>query len=68
MEWDKIKTLLRKGSQNCSSSAAAQNKLASLKQNGKAMHEYVASFGDLLDHAHNLKPSEPATKLLATNL
>ena len=65
LEWDKIKTLLRERFSDCSSSAAAQNKLASLKQNGKAMHEYVASFGDLLDHAHNLKPSEPATKLLA---
>ena len=30
------------------------------------MHEYISNFTDLLEHAHNMQPSDPATKLLAT--
>ena len=68
LEWDKIKFKLRERYSDCSSSAAAQNKLALLKQNGRPMHEYISNFTDLLEHAHNMQPSDPATKLLATNI
>lgn len=63
--WDRIKTLLRERYSDCSSSAAAQNKLALLKQNSRPMHEYISHFTDLLEHAHNMKPSDLPTKLLA---
>ena len=66
LEWDKIKFKLRERYSDCSSSAAAQNKLALLKQNGRPMHEYISNFTDLLEHAYNMQPSDPATKLLAT--
>ena len=65
LEWDKIKFKLRKRYSDCSSSAATQNKLALPKQNGRPMHEYISNFTDLLEHAHNMQSSDPATKLLA---
>ena len=66
LEWDKIKFKLRERYSDCSSSAAAQNKLVLLKQNGRPMHEYISNFTDLLEHAYNMQPSDPATKLLTT--
>ena len=30
------------------------------------MHEYISNFTDLLEHANNMQPTDPATKLLAT--
>ena len=65
MHWDLIKIKLRERFSDCSSSAAAQNKLSSLKQDSKSMHEYITHFTDLLEHAHGVNPSNPSTKLLA---
>ena len=49
--WDVIKVKLRERFSDCTSTAAAQNKLSSLKQHGRSMHEYIAHFSDLLEHA-----------------
>ena len=54
--WDVIKVKLRERFSDCTSTAAAQNKLSSLKQDGRSMHEYIAHFSDLLEHAHSKKP------------
>ena len=67
LPWDTIKFKLRERYSDCSSSAAARSKLTLLKQDGRLLHEYISHFTDLLEHAHNLKPSDPATRLLTTN-
>ena len=54
--WDVIKVKHRERFSDCTSTAAAQNKLSSLKQDGGSMHEYIAHFSDLLEHAHSKKP------------
>ena len=48
----------------CTSVAAAQNKLSCLKQGDDSIHEYIAKFMHLLEHAYNAKPSDTSTKLL----
>ena len=63
--WDVIKVKLRERFSDCTSTAAAQNKLSSLKQNGRSMHEYIAHFSDLLEHAHSKKATDVGTNLLA---
>ena len=63
--WDSIKNKLRERFSDCTSTAAARNKLSSLKQDGKSMHEYIANFSDLLGHAHNAKATDVGTNLLA---
>ena len=65
LDWQAVKIKPRERFSDCTSNAAAQNKLSSLKQNGKSIHEYIAEFSDLMEHAHNVKPIDPATKLLA---
>ena len=47
------------------STAAAQNKLPSLKQDGRSMHEYIVYFSDLLEHAYSVKATDVGTDLLA---
>ena len=42
--WDIIKVKLRERFSDCTSTAAAQNKLSSLKQDGRSMHDYIALF------------------------
>ena len=63
--WDIIKVKLRERFSDCTSTAAAQNKLSSLKQDGRSMHEYIAHFSDLLKHAHSKKATYLGTNLLA---
>ena len=63
--WDVIKVKLRERFSDCTSTAAAQNKLSSLKQDGRNMHEYIAHFSDLLEHAHSKKATDLGTNLLA---
>ena len=63
--WDIIKVKLRERFSDCTSTAAAQNKLSSLKQDGRSMHDYIAHFSDLLEHAHSKKATDVGTNLLA---
>ena len=64
-EWKEILTCLRERFSDCTSTAAAQDKLSKLKQEGRGMHIYVAEFQDLLHHAHNVKSTDIGTYLLA---
>ena len=63
--WDTIKVKLRERFSDCTSTAAAQNKLSLLKQDGNSMHEYIAHFSDLLGHANNAKATDVGTNFLA---
>ena len=47
------------------STAAAQNKLSSFKQDGRSMHEYITHFSDLLEHAYSVKATDVGTNLIA---
>ena len=31
------------------------------------MHEYIGKFGDILEHAYNIKPTDNASIILASN-
>ena len=63
--WDVIKVKLRERFSECTSTAAAQNKLSSLRQDGRSMHENIAHFSDFLEHAHSKKSHNVGTNLLA---
>ena len=65
--WDVIKVKLRERFSDCTSTAAAQNKLSSLKQDGRSMHEYVAYFSDILEHAYSVKATDVAQICLQIN-
>ncbi|MCG8626199.1 MAG: retrotransposon gag domain-containing protein, partial [Proteobacteria bacterium] len=66
LDWDKIKFKLRERYSDCSSAAAAQNKLAEIRQNGRPLHEYISHFTDLMEFAHNMHPSHQHSRCLAT--
>ena len=66
--WDTIKVKLRERFSDCTSTAAAQNKLSLLKQDGNSMHEYIAHFPDLWVMHTMQKPQMLAQISLQTNL
>ena len=66
--WDTIKVKLRGRFSDCTSTAAAQNKLSLLKQDGNSMHEYITHFSDLLGMHTMQKPQMWAQISLQTNL
>ena len=45
----------------------AKHKLTKFRQTDLAMHEYISEFTDLIEHAHTLTPTDPASVILATN-
>ena len=45
----------------------AKHKLRQLRQSELAMHEYIAKFGDMVEHAYNIKPTDSANIILASN-
>ena len=65
LEWSDCEIKLRERFSSCTSKAAAQSMLSSLKQNGKSIHEYIEKFTELLSHAHNMKPTNFGSTLLA---
>ena len=64
-EWEDLVPKLREIYSDCTSAAAAQSKLASIKQNGKSMHGYIENFTELLNQAHNKEPADFGTDMLA---
>ena len=56
---------MREQFSDCTSTAAAQNKLSSFKQDGRSMHEYITHFSDLLEHTYSVKATDVGTNLLA---
>ena len=55
LEWSDCEIKLRERFSGCTSKAAAQSMLSSLKQNGKSIHEYIEKFTELFGHAHKMK-------------
>ena len=45
----------------------AKHKLTQLKQLDLPMHEYIAKFGDMVEHAYRIKPTNGASQILASN-
>ena len=45
----------------------AKHKLMQLKQSDLPMHEYIAKFGDMAEHAYSIKPTNSASNILASN-
>ena len=60
--WDVIKVKFEEIFSDCTSTAAAQNKVCSLKQDGRCIHEYTAHISDLLEQACSVKATDVSTK------
>ena len=45
----------------------AKHKLTQLKQLDFPMHEYIAKFGDMVEHTYSIKPTDAASQMLASN-
>ena len=45
----------------------AKHKLTQLKQLHLLMNEYIDRFGDMAEHAYNIKPTYGASQILASN-
>ena len=59
LNWDMIKPLIQERFSECGSSIIARNKLTSLAQDTRVMHEYISEFSSLMEHAHGIKPTDP---------
>ena len=57
-----IKPLIQERFSECGSSMIARNKLTSLAQETRVMHEYISEFSSLMEHAHGIKPTDPKSK------
>ena len=58
MSWLPIKAQLQERFSECGSSSMANHKLTQLKQLDLPMHEYIAKFGDIAEHAYGIKPRQ----------
>ena len=67
LNWDMIKPLVQERFSECGSSIIARNKLTSLAQETRVMHEYISEFSSLMEHAHGIKLTDPKSKILASN-
>ena len=67
LNWDMIKPLIQERFSEFGSSIIARNKLTSLAQKTMAMHEYISEFSSLMEHAHGIKPTDPKSRILASN-
>ena len=45
----------------------AKHKLTQLRQSELAMHEHITKFGDMAEHAYNIKPTDSASIILTSN-
>ena len=66
MSWLPIKAQLQERFSECGSVTMAKHKLTQLKQLDLLMHEYIAKFVDMMEHALSIKPTDGASKLLAS--
>ena len=48
------------------SSIVARNKLSSFTQKTMAMHEYISEFTTIMEHAHDIRPSDSKSTILAS--
>ena len=66
--WAAMKPLLQERFSECGNSTMAKHKLTKFRQTDLAMHEYISEFTELIEHAHTLTPTDPASVILATNI
>ena len=67
MGWFPMKAHLQERFLQCGSFTMAKHKLTQLKQLDLPMHEYIAKFGDMAEHAYSIKPMDSASQILASN-
>ena len=65
--WSPIKSHLQERFSECSSATMAKHKLTQLKQSELTMHKYIAKFGEMTMHAYNIKATNSAIAILASN-
>ena len=66
IDWDVIKNKVQERFSEFGSPIVAQSKLSSFTQGTLAMHEYISEFTGLVEHAHQIKPTDTGSHLLAT--
>ena len=66
IDWDVIKNKVQERFSEFGSPIVAQSKLSSFTQGTMAMHEYISEFTSIVEHAHQIKPSDTGSHLLAT--
>ena len=67
MSWLPIKAQLKERFSECGSATMAKHKLTQLKQSELPMHEYIAKFGYMAEHAYSIKPMNGTSIVLASN-
>ena len=65
LNWDAIKDMIQERFSEFGSSIVARNKLSSFTQKTMAMHEYISEFTIILEHAHDIRPSDSKSTILA---
>ena len=68
INWDAIKGIIQEKFSEFGSSIVAQNKLSSFTQNTMAMHDYISEFTTILEHAHDIMPSDSKSTILASTV
>ena len=67
LSWLPIKVQLQEWFSECGSATMVKHKLTQLKQLELPMHEYITKFGDMVEHAYSIKPTDSASTILASN-
>ena len=66
LNWDAIKGMVQERFSEFGSSIVARSKLSSFTQKTIAMHEYISEFTTILEHAHDIRPSDSKSTILAS--
>ena len=66
IDWDVIKNKVQERFSEFGNPIVAQSKLSSFTWGTMAMHEYTSEFTGLVEHAHQIKPADTGSHLLAT--
>ena len=64
--WASIKPKLQERFSECGSSIIAKHMLTHLTKTDLAMHEYIAKFSDMAEHAYKIRPTNDSSQLLAS--
>ena len=66
LHWDAIKGMIQERFSEFGSSIVARNKLLSFTQKRMAMHEYILEFTSIMEHVHDIRPSDSKSTILAS--
>ena len=66
MSWLPIKAQLQERFSECRCSTMAKHKLTQLKQLVLSLHEWIAKFGDMVEHSYSIKPTDSASQILVS--